>query len=628
MAAIIHRGHTSSTRKPPLGAAAVSVAALAMCVVTATVTISGSTSEYAELEAIARVLIVAAPMSVGLIALGRPPFERFGALLVASGPVLFLAMLANSEDATVYSVGRIFTWVVEPFLVYLMLAFPTGRLEGRVDRVLFSAITLVALLLFLPTALVVESFPVPAPWMTCDAGCPGNAFMLTSSEPGLVEDVVRPLREFLLVAIAAAVAVRLAQRISGAKPLTRRVLAPVLAVACFRIAAFGAALLGRRVAPESDIVEVSAWLLAIVVPLTAIAFLVGLVRWWVFIAGAGQELAVRLRGHPSPEDLRGALADAFDDPSLEIIYWIGNGDGHWGDADGHRIPHAPPPPDRCLTEIRDGPDLIAGIVHDSALGQDRSFVDTATSYALMTLDNHRLSAQASSLVREVRESRARIQAAADAERRRIERDLHDGAQQRLVALRIKLELAAERTGDGHGEGAAVLRGLGTEVEEALEEVRSLARGIYPPSLADRGLVEGLRAAAMRSPLPTTVLAAGVQRYSREIESAAYFCCLEALQNIAKHAQGASAAVIELSDNGSLRVEVRDDGAGFDPVTVDSGVGLLSMRDRLDAVGGDLAITSSPGRGTRVAARIPLGAEPAEPLRSPGSASSSRRTRPE
>jgi signal transduction histidine kinase len=612
----------------PLATAAVLAAAAAMCAVTAALTISGSTSDYAELEALARVLIVAAPISVGLVALGRPPFERVGALLVAGGPVLFLAMLANSEDATVHSVGRIFTWVIEPFLVYLMLAFPTGRLEGRVDRVLFSAITLVALLLFLPTALVVEHFPVPAPWMTCDADCPRNAFMVTSSEPALVEDVVRPLRELLLVAIAAAVAVRIAHRISGAKPLTRRVLAPVLGVACFRIAAFGAAILGRRVAPESDLVEVSAWLLALVVPLMAIAFLVGLVRWWVFIARATQRLAVGLRGHPSPDDLRAALAESFDDPSLEIVYRIGNGEGHWADADGHRIPDALAATDRCLTEIRDGPDLVAAIVHSSALAHDRSFVDTATSYALMTLDNHRLSAQTSSLLREVRESRARIQAAADAERRRIERDLHDGAQQRLVALRIKLELAAERTGDGHGEGAAVLRGLGTEVEEALEEVRSLARGIYPPSLADRGLVEGLRAAALRSPLPTTVLAAGVQRYSREIESAAYFCCLEALQNVAKHGRGASAAVVELSDNGSLNLEVRDDGAGFDPVTVDRGVGLISMRDRLAAVGGDLAIISSPGRGTRVAACIPLGAEPGQPVRSPGSASSSRRTPPE
>ena len=226
----------------------------------------------------------------------------------------------------------------------------------------------------------------------------------------------------------------------------------------------------------------------------------------------------------------------------------------------------------------------------------------------MTLDNHRLSAQTSALLRAVRESRARIQSAADDERRRIERDLHDGAQQRLVALRIKLELAAERTdrGDAGGAaGAAMLRALGEDVEQALDEVRSLARGIYPAPLADRGLVEGLRAAALRNPLPTTVLAAGVGRHPREIESAAYFCCLEALQNVAKHAAGATAAVIEVRDDGVLRLQVRDDGAGFDPGDVDGGSGITNMRDRLAAVGGELQLSSEPGRGTVVTGTIPL-----------------------
>jgi signal transduction histidine kinase len=223
----------------------------------------------------------------------------------------------------------------------------------------------------------------------------------------------------------------------------------------------------------------------------------------------------------------------------------------------------------------------------------------------MTLDNQRLTAQARGLLHEVSESRARIQATADEERRRIERDLHDGAQQRLVALRIQLELEAEEAEPADAERAATLRRLGTDVEEAIDEVRSLARGIYPAALADRGLADALRAAALRSPVPTTVLAAGVGRYSREIETTAYFCCLEALQNAAKHAHGASAAVIELSDDGTLRVEVRDDGAGFDVATVDHGSGLVNMRDRLSAVGGELAAESSPGRGARIVITIPL-----------------------
>ena len=146
------------------------------------------------------------------------------------------------------------------------------------------------------------------------------------------------------------------------------------------------------------------------------------------------------------------------------------------------------------------------------------------------------------------------------------------------------------------------------MDTAIDEVRSLARGIYPGVLADRGLVAALRSAALQTALPTTVLAAGVRRYSRAIETAAYFCCLEALQNAGKHAHGATATVVELSDNGSLRIEVRDDGAGFDIATVSPGAGLVNMRDRLAAVDGELATISSPGHGTRLIVTIPHDAD--------------------
>ena len=295
--------------------------------------------------------------------------------------------------------------------------------------------------------------------------------------------------------------------------------------------------------------------------------------------------------------------------TLAIVYPRDGGAAGWVDAHGRPVQVPVNGSGRALTEIRDGDLRIAAVIHDAALSDEPAFTDGATAYAVMTLDNHRLGEEAAALLTEVQDSRARIQATADEERRRIERDLHDGAQQRLVALRIKLELAAERI-DGTDHGSAeLIRRLGTELDDTLEEVRSLARGIYPSPLADWGLVEGLRSAARHAAVPTTVLATGVrERYPREIESAAYFCCLEAVQNVAKHATGATVAVIELADNGALRFEVRDDGAGFDERAAAAGVGLMSMRDRLAAVGGELAIVSSPGQGTRVVGRIPLAAE--------------------
>jgi len=288
-------------------------AAIAMCAVTGALTASGSSSEYAWLDAVARALTVAAPMAVGLFALRRPPFARFGRLLLIAGFVWFLTTLANADNAALYSIGRVSYWVFEPLLMYLLLAFPTGRIDHRLDRALVWIAVLLVLTLYLPTALLVERYPMPAPVASCDVGCPANAFMVSGSEPAVIEDLVRPLREILTIALFAAVAVRLAQRLRAATRLTRRALAPVLAVACFRCAVFSAVLVGRRVVPESGVLDVSMWLLAAAVPLTALAFLAGFVRWWVFIARSTQQLVAKLGAHPTPEDLRLALAEAFDD---------------------------------------------------------------------------------------------------------------------------------------------------------------------------------------------------------------------------------------------------------------------------------------------------------------------------
>jgi signal transduction histidine kinase len=581
-----------------------------MCAVTAALAIAQTDGHLAWLEVSARVLMVAAPIAVGLYAQRREPFERFGTLLIVVGIGWFLASLSMSTNEWLYSAGRVFGWLIELGLIYVLLAFPTGGIEGPARLIVQAAAVLVGVL-YLPTALLVESYPSPVPYSSCETGCPPNAFMIVASEPGWVDEVVRPLRELLTVALFAVATVLVAGRLRHASEVVRQALGPVLIVAMFRLVALPATLAVREVAPDSAAADAGVWLLSLSVPALAFAFLIGVVRWRLFLASAMERLAARLRTHPQPADLRDALADAFGDPSIEIVYWIREPSGHWGDAAGLPVDGVPGGPGRHVTEVFDGDQRIAAIIHDPVLRHGRAFIESATAYAVMTLDNHRLSAQTRSLLREVRKSRARIQEAADDERRRIEHDLHDGAQQRLVALRIKIELAAERaSGNGNGSGAgdaALLRGLGTEVEEALDEVRSLARGVYPAPLAARGLVEAIRSAAQRAMLPTTVLAAGVGRYSQAIETAAYFSCVEALQNVAKHATGATGTVIEIMDDGSLSVEVRDDGAGFEMSAVQGGVGFTSMRDRLAAVGGTLEIESTPGRGTRVHGSIPLDA---------------------
>ncbi len=335
------------------------------------------------------------------------------------------------------------------------------------------------------------------------------------------------------------------------------------------------AVLGLGMAAMGGTVALDVWLVsvALVVPLVAAAILVRRVRRRLFISSAIQRLATGLIAHPEPVDLRVALADAFEDPSLQVVLWSDHAAG-WVDPRGRPVPVPEAHSGRCLTELLDGDRCVAGIVHDAALRDERAFIDAATAYAVITFDNHRLAAEATELIAEVHDSRARIQASADDERRRIERDLHDGAQQRLVALRIQLELEAERVDSTDHRSAELIRRLGEEVDGTLDEVRSLARGIYPSALADRGLVEGVRSAALQAALPAEVVATGARaRYPRHVESAAYFCCLEAMQNAAKHADGATRMTVQIADNGVLRFEVRDDGAGFDSRTAAPGVGL-------------------------------------------------------
>ena len=598
-------GTHATDRRRGGGDEAIVAAGVVLSATAAAITAAGSSAEHVWLEACARALMVGAPIGVGVYARGRPGSARFGTLLVITGAAWFLTTLAEASDPWLHALGRTAGWLCEPLLMYLVLAFPTGRLHSRFDRAFVGVVALVTLVFYLGSLPLVERFAEPSPWSTCSAGCPGNPLQVLDAEPAWFTDAVRPLRELLVALLFATVCVRLAMRLAGSNTLVRRAVAPVLVVAIARFALYAAALVLRQIDSDSELLAAAVWALALAVPLMAGAFMLGLARWHFFIAAAVQHLAGRLAAHPGLEDLQSALSDSFDDPALEIVF--PRADGGWATWEGTPIYPPPAGSSRWLTEVRDEGRLVAGIVHDVTLRDEEAFIESARAYAVLTLDNKRLGAEAAALLDEVRESRSRIQASADDERRRVERDLHDGAQQRLVALRIKLELAAERIDGSDHRSARLIRELGGDVDSALDEIRSLARGIYPSPLADRGLVEALRSAALQTVLPAVVHANGTRgRYPRPVESAAYFCCLEAMQNAAKHADGAKRLTIELSDDGVLQFDVHDDGAGFDPAKVAAGVGLTSMRDRLAAVGGDLAIVSSSGAGTRVIGRIPLG----------------------
>jgi signal transduction histidine kinase len=243
------------------------------------------------------------------------------------------------------------------------------------------------------------------------------------------------------------------------------------------------------------------------------------------------------------------------------------------------------------------------LVHDPALRHDEGLLEAVRALALTSMRHARMRRRLAGSLRQLEDSRSRLVRAADQERSRIERDLHDGAQQRLIGLRIRLSLAEELLEADPEAGRRAIAGLGTEVERALDEVRAIAHGVYPSVLQDRGLEDALRGSISDSPVPVHLLTHAVTRQPPELELAIYYVCLEALQNAQKHASGATAIWIALRQARELTVEVRDDGAGFIPAR--SNGGLRNMSDRVEAVGGRLIIDASPGHGTRIIASVPL-----------------------
>jgi signal transduction histidine kinase len=284
-------------------------------------------------------------------------------------------------------------------------------------------------------------------------------------------------------------------------------------------------------------------------------------------------------------------------------------DASWpADAPPPGLVRADSPPDE-LVLVRHQGDLLGALSVEKKPGEsltptEAKLLNDLASQAGLVLRNVGLTEQLLARLGDLRASRQRLVAAQDEERRKIERNLHDGAQQQLVALAIKVNLARSLASKDPDKAGQILGDVKDELQEALDTLRDLARGIYPPVLADKGLAAALSAQAAKVANPVSVEADGVGRYPQELEAAIYFCCLEALQNISKYAQASAARLSLRRQDGEIVFNISDDGRGFDPEATPRGSGTTNMADRIEALGGSLQIESAPGQGTTIHGRVP------------------------
>jgi signal transduction histidine kinase len=531
-------------------------------------------------------------MLAGLWVWAWRPRTRMGPLMFW-WPALWLAgdlVVAYPDSRFVSTIGLALFTIGPIVFAQMALSYPNGKLEGRLARVYVFLLGYAAQIIQNIGNLLfydARGCPVCVPRAPSYLHVGDAPFSLEWWNRGWSIEIIAVLPIGLYV---------LWRKLFRAGPGARRTLAPLVITSTIVTVTSWIVLWPVVLGDEEALAAVSSlmWVMnggALAVALTSFLGLAATRR----ARGVVGDLVVEL-DHAGPGGAREALARAIGDPTLELALWLPE-HGVWADEHGREV-ELPRARDRAVTYVGD---RLAAIVHDPIFLDQPAMLEAAGSAARLALENERLHAQLRAQLSELRESRARIVRAGDAERRRLERDLHDGAQQRLLGVGMALQLLRSKL-DGDESTRSLLDETEQEMAAALHELRELARGIHPAVLTEHGLSAAVRTLAERAPLPVDVDATD-DRLPPEIETAAYFVVAEALANVAKHA-GASKAWVSVERRPrELHIEIRDDGVGgADPDG--GGTGLRGLADRVGALDGRLRIESAPREGTRVVAEIP------------------------
>ena len=535
----------------------------------------------------------------GLVAWRRRPANRLGPLMAAAGFGLLLRQLRYSHDpflfTAFFAVGELSYWVV----AQAVFSYPSGRITDRLERVLIATGYTVTLLFSLAILLVYNGDPTKP--LRFFEPRPRKSLLLVAGNG----DVAVALQKAFVIVVwgvlAAAAIALLIRKLASATPRARRVLAPLL-VAAITVAlrAVWESVFTLIRQPTGRLSEYLFWWQISAFIALPVALLAGFLRARLARASVS-DLLLELERTPT-HGVRDALARALDDPTLELAFWLPERRA-FVDAGGQEVELPRDGATRSVTRLEHHREPVAALVHDPSLRDDPKLIEAAGAAARLALENARLQADVRAQLAEVQESRRRIVTAGDERARKIERDIHDGAQQRLVALALELRIAQRQLGkELDPDVERLLEGAVGELQVAVDELRELARGVHPAVLTEEGLGGAIESLATRTPIPVRVSSIPEERLPPEIEAAAYFVVCEAIANAVKHSQATAVRVSAERLDGKLVVSVEDDGVGGADEA--AGSGLRGLVDRVEAHGGTLRIESPPGRGTRVVGELP------------------------
>jgi signal transduction histidine kinase len=533
-------------------------------------------------------LVLLAYLITGIVSWQVYPGLRVGLLFTVAGYVWLLPSLTQLHYPLPYTIGNL-TWTLyQASLAHLALAWPYGRLRSRLDGAVVAANygwnvvnNAVRMLFWNPRT------------SGCSAACPANLLLVDDSSRA--QSDISSVVSIVGICITVAIAALIAAHWRSAHGYSRRSMTHLIWVA-MPIAAYIAVM----DIPGS--LGLSNLLLLGIGPLiltsAPAAYGIGLLRTRSARGAVGVAL-VGLEPGPAPARLRDALAGALGDPELQLAFRVPDR-GCYVDTGDLPVDAGLLPEGRMLTPLDPGADAV--LVHDDELRHEPELIRVAVAAANLALEHSRLQAEIEAQLEQVRASRARIVEAGDTARRRLERDLHDGAQQRLVTLSLALGMARSQAAGNNPELESLLESASKEAREAIVELRELARGLHPAVLTEAGLPGAIQALAERSAVTTVINEVPPGRLPAPIEATAYFVVSEALANVAKHAPAATARITIRQQASELLVEVTDDGPGG--AQADAGSGLRGLADRVASVGGALRIDSPRGSGTRLEAQIP------------------------